>query len=165
MAEGHHSQSHHTSPQSTNPNRICNQTTRSAPWHVESSHHMHEEDFSSSCSPTWLEQAYASTDQSHPDEFASSNRGKWKMGQRQGSHLSNAMRARLRPQDQRVQALLHISNALKARLGQPKQEASLSFQPPQAKLPTVLESKGKALQALLVDDWMICSPYHSTLIS
>ena len=74
--------------------------TRSSRRHVELSYQTHEEDFSSSHSPTWLEQPYASTDQSHLDETASSSRGKWKRGQRWGSHLSDAMRAHLGPQDQ-----------------------------------------------------------------
>lgn len=75
---------------------------------------MHEEDFSSSCSPTWPEQVYPSPDQSYPDEAANSIKEKWKKGQWRGSHLFDAIRARLGPQDQQAQAPLRIFDALKA---------------------------------------------------
>ena len=78
MAKEHHSQSHHTFPQPANPDRSCSQTTCLSQRHVESSHQMHKEDFSSSHFRTWPKQPYALTDQSHPDEAASSSRGKRK---------------------------------------------------------------------------------------
>ena len=90
---------------------------------------MHKEGFFSSSSPSWPKQPYALTDQPHPNDIGSSSRGKRKMGQRRGFRLSDAIRARLGPQDQHAQAFPHISNALKAWLGQPKQDASPSFQP------------------------------------
>ena len=167
MAKGCCSQSHRIPPQSNNPDRSRSQMTHSSRRHVEFSYQTHEEDFSSSRSPTWLEQPYASIDQSHPDETASSSRGKWKRGQRRGSHLSDTMRSHLGPQDQWAQAFPCISDALKAWLGQPKQEASPSFQPSQPKLPVVLEPTVKAPLGFIsrrLDD-MLSTPFDTHIIS
>ena len=97
MVKGHHLQNHHTFTQQINLKRSHNQVTCSSWRHTKSSCHVHEEDFSSSRSPTWLEPTYPSTDQSYPNETTSSIRGKKKMGQQWGSRLSDTMRAHLGP--------------------------------------------------------------------
>ena len=76
MVEMHRLQSRCFPTQQTNTKQTCSQVARSSRWHAESSHHVNEDDLSSGSSPTWLEPAYPSTNQSQPNEATNSTIGK-----------------------------------------------------------------------------------------